>query len=333
MKFPHGLEPHLLTRDSRVIEAERCELKDREQDRTVTTRQVLIKARGTFPGDTIDLNWYGRYQLRPYTPEPRRCYRCQRFGHHQKTCTKPYICAVCSGRHNTEECFARKKNENISAEAKCPNYRRHHPAWSLNCPARKQVIRGSIMQSQRQTMPSQPQQLPSEAPRLNDPADFPAGPTPIPRSPPLPQNLHQPPNHNDPGGPRMLPHKRTQRPPQKHHGKKQRPHQPPPPPEESSQLRKSLKMLLKGLAALLNPQADTSVMENSISSLIQSTLEIVTTYAPLPRSPLKTLMLTTKDLKLMIIPRTLYLTPKKTIQKKKTRTPLPAIQKEKTMKK
>ncbi|KAK8372096.1 hypothetical protein O3P69_018389 [Scylla paramamosain] len=79
-KFPLGLDPELLKRNSQVLEAERCTLKDRvQQTRTVPTRQVVIKASGTFPDGYIDLKWYGKYQIRPFTPEPLRCFRCQRI--------------------------------------------------------------------------------------------------------------------------------------------------------------------------------------------------------------------------------------------------------------
>ncbi len=46
--------------------------------------------------------------------------------------------------------------------------------------------------------------------------------------------------------------------------------------------QESLKSLLKGLAALLNPHIDTSTMDDSITTLIQTTLGADTPYTPQP---------------------------------------------------
>ena len=146
MKFPHGMDLNCLTSYPQVHAAARCIMRDRELGRTIETRQVKITASGAFPNNEIDLGWYGKYYIRPFTPEPMRCFRCQGFGHHQRTCIRPFICAVCAGRHQTEECIKKKKEQDIKAEFRCPNCRNQHPAWSMSCPARKEEIREKIEQ-------------------------------------------------------------------------------------------------------------------------------------------------------------------------------------------
>ena len=183
MRFPHGLEPTLLTQHPQVTEATRCTIKDWDLKTNVETRQVLMKANGSFPNDTIELGWYGKFKLRPYTPDPIRCYRWQKFGHHQKSCTKPYACAVYAGHHKTEDCFEKRKTESISAEVKCPNYSRNHKAWSTACPVRREAVRDRIemqqKQQQQQLDKHQQQQRNREMYRLDDPSHFPEPPTSI----------------------------------------------------------------------------------------------------------------------------------------------------------
>ena len=170
-RFPHGMDLQCLISHKQIIEAERCTLHDRELKRRVETRQVLVKALGTFPNNTLDLGWYGTYFMRPYTSEPIRCFRCQRFGHHQNTCTNFFACALCAGRHRTEVCINKRKDDNISAEVKCPNCSKKHPAWSQNCSARRDAMREKMSRMPPRTE-NQNEERPTP-PRLEDPVIFP----------------------------------------------------------------------------------------------------------------------------------------------------------------
>ena len=104
-----------------------------------------------------------------------RCLRSQGFGHHRRTCLRPFICAVCAGRHQTEECIKKKKEQDIKAEFRCPNCRNQHPAWSMSCPARKKQIREKIEQQQQRLQHQlQPQgDMSGPRPRLDSMAEFP----------------------------------------------------------------------------------------------------------------------------------------------------------------
>lgn len=134
MGFPRRMPVALLQRHPQVEEAERC-LTSRQREET---RQVLISVRGPLP-PMLDLGNWGVYYIRPWVPEPLRCFRCQKFGHHRTDCSRPPKCGVCSGNHMTEECLQKLKAKQEVA-AKCPNCSGRHHAWSPLCPSRQQRV-------------------------------------------------------------------------------------------------------------------------------------------------------------------------------------------------
>ncbi|GBL87509.1 hypothetical protein AVEN_165130-1 [Araneus ventricosus] len=66
--------------------------------------------------------------IKPYIPNPVRCFKCQKFGHSQQACrSNSEICAKCSvAGHDSSDC--------ISDEIKCRNCEGDHPAFSKSCP-------------------------------------------------------------------------------------------------------------------------------------------------------------------------------------------------------
>ncbi|KAG0444280.1 hypothetical protein HPB47_013970 [Ixodes persulcatus] len=65
-------------------------------------------------------------RIRPYMPNPQRCFRCQRFGHGSRSCRGKETCAKCGGQdHVTDIC---------DAVARCSNCSGPHPAYSRTCP-------------------------------------------------------------------------------------------------------------------------------------------------------------------------------------------------------
>ena len=104
----------------------------------IQTKQVCVFFKGEIP-KCIDLGPWGRFSVRPFVPEPLRCYKCQRFGHIQTRCKNPIKCGVCSGHHDTRECFQKHKDKQATS-ACCPNCGKKHHAWNLSCPARKAQV-------------------------------------------------------------------------------------------------------------------------------------------------------------------------------------------------
>src|SRR5206468_3850023 len=48
---------------------------------------------------------YLRFKVRPFVPDPLRCYQCQQYGHRGSQCRKQKpVCPVCAGGHKFENC-------------------------------------------------------------------------------------------------------------------------------------------------------------------------------------------------------------------------------------
>jgi len=88
---------------------------------------VLTYPNGEAPPAEVKLGWQHR-QLRPYVPEPRRCFNCQKFSHVSKYCRKQQpVCPVCSEGHKYEDCPNKDHR-------KCANCGGNHSASYKKCP-------------------------------------------------------------------------------------------------------------------------------------------------------------------------------------------------------
>ena len=69
---------------------------------------------------------YVLIKVDPYIPNPLRCFKCQRFGHHQERCKQLPRCARCGQEgHPDTSC---------TNATKCCNCDGDHPAFSRDCP-------------------------------------------------------------------------------------------------------------------------------------------------------------------------------------------------------
>ncbi|XP_055924552.1 uncharacterized protein LOC129956646 [Argiope bruennichi] len=69
---------------------------------------------------------YMKLPVRPYVPNPLRCFNCQRFGHSKANCRGTLTCARCAvPGHESNEC---------SAKEKCVNCKEDHASFSRLCP-------------------------------------------------------------------------------------------------------------------------------------------------------------------------------------------------------
>ena len=67
--------------------------------------------------------------VKSYIPNPLRCFRCQRFGHHRDKCKSPEVCEKCGNTdHSKESC---------EVDPACVNCKGKHEASSKNCPSWK----------------------------------------------------------------------------------------------------------------------------------------------------------------------------------------------------
>lgn len=82
-------------------------------------------------------------EVRQYIPNPRRCFKCQRYGHSTTSCRGRLTCPKCAAYdHTSENC--------TSDELKCPNCEQPHAAYSRKCEkfkAEKEIINLKVTQN------------------------------------------------------------------------------------------------------------------------------------------------------------------------------------------
>lgn len=109
--------------DQNVIDSRRITI--RKGLEIVKTKHIIL----TFNTPKLPIAIHAGYlncPVRPYIPNPLRCFNCQRFGHSQTSCRGSATCAKCgTTEHASEDC---------GNEAKCINCGGDHPAYSRSCP-------------------------------------------------------------------------------------------------------------------------------------------------------------------------------------------------------
>lgn len=165
-KVPIAIAPDEFLKLPQIKTATRCLSRD-----NTPTLQVKVTMVGPVPTE-VRLGIFGKFVVRQWTPEPVRCFRCQRFGHHQAICHGLEICGVCSGHHPTSDCTT-KHREGKATTAKCPNCKGSHHAWNPRCPERVKRV------------PAAPRARSTSVSRPNAPARRGPPPPPTRRPPPV----------------------------------------------------------------------------------------------------------------------------------------------------
>ena len=102
----------------------------REQRNQDTGTLLLTFSDPTLP-DKVQVAWQS-VRVRPYIPNPIRCFRCQAFGHMASNCKSAERCKRCGGTdHKSETCTAVKP--------KCAGCEGEHEAWDRACPRLKEA--------------------------------------------------------------------------------------------------------------------------------------------------------------------------------------------------
>lgn len=100
----------------------------RREGKEIRTRHVVL----TFASTTLPSAVHAAYlhlKVRPYVPNPRRCFRCQRYGHGSQACRGKATCVKCGlTDHIDDEC---------TNELRCINCEGPHAAYSRTCPVWK----------------------------------------------------------------------------------------------------------------------------------------------------------------------------------------------------
>ena len=107
-----------------VLEAQR--VKIRRADKEILTNTWILTFDSVAPPPRLQIE-YLNLQVRPYIPNPMRCFGCHRYGHTKTNCRRNAVCPCCGKEgHPEEDCNA--------AEPRCLNCQGKHKANSKDCP-------------------------------------------------------------------------------------------------------------------------------------------------------------------------------------------------------
>ncbi|GBM96045.1 hypothetical protein AVEN_111439-1 [Araneus ventricosus] len=91
----------------------------------VTTHRTLNSCKGVITCESIRAG-YIKLPVKPFIPNPLRCFKCQRFGHSQSTCRGTLTCARCA--------VAGHESTGCTSDEKCANCKGGHTSFSRSCP-------------------------------------------------------------------------------------------------------------------------------------------------------------------------------------------------------
>ncbi|XP_064462125.1 uncharacterized protein LOC135372449 [Ornithodoros turicata] len=119
-------------KDQQVIDVRK--IKSRRNNEYITTRNVILTFDTPVLPEKLKVG-YLTTDVRPYIPNPLRCFKCNRFGHAAGACTGRPCSARCGQEgHETKECDRAEH---------CVNCSENHPSYSRSCPkwkAEKEVL-------------------------------------------------------------------------------------------------------------------------------------------------------------------------------------------------
>lgn len=93
---------------------------------TIRTKHIVLTFNRSSLPDKITVAFIS-CPVRAYVPNPRRCFKCQRYGHGSQSCRGKLTCAKCGeNEHSSDNC---EKNVLM-----CTNCNGSHAAYSRQCP-------------------------------------------------------------------------------------------------------------------------------------------------------------------------------------------------------
>lgn len=97
----------------------------RRANEEIKTKHIVITFNRSSLPERVNVA-YISCPVRAYVPNPRRCFKCQRYGHGSQSCRGKVTCAKCAEHdHPSENCD--------KTVMKCPNCSGAHAAYSRSC--------------------------------------------------------------------------------------------------------------------------------------------------------------------------------------------------------
>ncbi|XP_055924660.1 uncharacterized protein LOC129956746 [Argiope bruennichi] len=125
-KITHELKPEGVTHARRIT--------IRRDGQLLPTKHFILTFNRPKIPERVKVG-YMKLAVRPYIPNPLRCFQCQRFGHSKANCRGTLTCARCAEKnHDSQQC---------SAQEKCVNCAGNHSSFSRSCPRwlmEKQIV-------------------------------------------------------------------------------------------------------------------------------------------------------------------------------------------------
>ena len=140
-------------------------VKRRKDDNVISTNTYIASFTTATPPVELKIG-YLNVKVSQYIPKPRRCFRCQRYGHGQKTCTHSLVCAKCGHEGH--------KYESCEIQPQCYHCSDNHPCSDPKCPMyliEQEILKVSIkekisLKDSREQVYSTHPSLVSRIPRL-----------------------------------------------------------------------------------------------------------------------------------------------------------------------
>ena len=135
----YSSESHLCSDDELIewLEDYKVSYIQRLPQRSGTGQLVILTFNTTVLPRSVPVG-FEWCRVRTYIPNPRRCFKCQRYGHFSSVCTRAEVCANCSSLEHSHS-----RENPCQQKASCTNCGQEHPAYSKKCPVwiqEKEVI-------------------------------------------------------------------------------------------------------------------------------------------------------------------------------------------------
>ncbi|GBN83049.1 hypothetical protein AVEN_39400-1 [Araneus ventricosus] len=115
-----GFQPQGVTQVHRI--------KIRKKEQLIDTKHLILTFHSPRIPESVRAG-YIKLTVRPYIPNPLRCFKCQRFGHSKASCRGTLTCARCAeAGHDSSNC---------TESEKCVNCKGSHTSFSRLCSAWK----------------------------------------------------------------------------------------------------------------------------------------------------------------------------------------------------